>query len=169
MLTQDRLKQNKLRWYINLETRVLISTFCQFFRWSQYLLFCAWEGLQFQLDYYILCFMNLQPCWDVNAYNAHSCVFLCACVQYLDTERYWPSVLESSIHVINSKWRKNVPRNGEWAALGGSAIPRQPAERAKQASIRSPSRKNWSNSFGAMPQLELLHSKEQLFLLDLSQ
>ena len=63
----------------------------------------------------------------------------------------------------------NPLKKREWAAPGSTAIPGQPVGRAKQASFLVPSRKNWINSLGAMPPLELLNSKEQLFLLDLSQ
>ena len=61
------------------------------------------------------------------------------------------------------------PLKRDWAAPRGSARPGQPVGQEKQASNLVPSDKNSMNSRGEIPLLELLHSKEQLFLLDLSQ
>ena len=60
------------------------------------------------------------------------------------------------------------PKKWGWATPSSSARLGQPVGQTKQASDLVPHHKNSVNSRGEIPLLELLHSKEQLFLLDLS-
>ena len=93
-----------------------------------------------------------------------------ASTTHAHTHTHTPPALEPNCLQILMFLRLCPPlKKREWAAPGGTAIPGQPVGRVKQASLLVPSCKNWINSLGAMPPLELLNSKEQLFLLDLSQ